>query len=136
MVPKVNHIYRLFFTSLFISFTCARLLVAQIASIPPSASDTGLGGGNSVVGTVLGPDGRPVNRRLNIRLSTMTRGDRTTMTDERGSFAFQGLPAGNYSVIIDKEKEFEPVSQQVDVFQFRGSPPSTYMVNIRLTVKP
>jgi hypothetical protein len=34
-------------------------------------------GGNSVVGTVLGPSGRPIDRRLNIRLSTMTRGDRT-----------------------------------------------------------
>jgi hypothetical protein len=57
------------------------------------------------------------------------------MTDERGNFAFRGLPPGNYTVVIDKEKEYEPASQQVDIIQFRGSPAQTYMVNIRLALK-
>ncbi len=64
----------------------------------------------------------------------MTVGDRVTMTDERGNFAFRGLPSGNYTIVIDKEKEYEPVTQSADIIQFRGSPGQTYNLNIRLTL--
>jgi TolA-binding protein len=109
--------------------------LAQISAIPPSASETGLGGVNSIIGTVFGPSGRPVEGRIRIRLSTMTGGDRIFTTDNNGSFAFRGLPTGTYSVIIDREKEFEPFSQDVDIRQFRGSPPQVYTLNIRLKLK-
>ena len=111
-------------------------VVSQIASLPPSATDSGLGGSNSIVGTILGPSGTQLAGRVRILLSTMTRGDRVTMTDETGSFAFRGLPAGNYILAIDKEKEYVPVSQTISIIQFRGSSGQTYTANIRLTLKP
>jgi Flp pilus assembly protein TadD len=119
----------------FLSLLLAGSVLAQISALPPSATDTGLGGANSITGTILGPSGQPVSRRIRISLATMTRGDRVTMTDEKGNFAFRGLPPGNYSVVIDKEKEYEPVSQQVDIIQLRGSPPQSYTMNIRLALK-
>jgi len=103
--------------------------------IPPSEGDTGLGGANTITGMVLVPSGQRLERRITIRLQTMTRGDRVTMTDDYGKFAFQGLVSGDYTVVIDKEKEYEPYSQQVQVRQFRGFPPQLYNLNIRLEFK-
>ena len=110
-------------------------MLGQISSIPDSASQTGLGGANSIVGTVFGPSGRPVESRVRIRLASMTSGDRISNTNENGNFAFRGLPTGSYTISIEKEKEFVPISQSVDVMQFRGSPPQTYTLNIRLELK-
>jgi hypothetical protein len=53
-------------------------------------------------------------------------------TDEYGKFAFRGLVNGEYTIVIDKEKEFEPYHQTVDIRQFRGAPPQVYNLNIRL----
>ena len=57
------------------------------------------------------------------------------MTDEKGNFSFRGLISGNYSIVIDKEKEYEVFSQDFDIIQLRGSPPQTYTINVRLKAK-
>jgi tetratricopeptide (TPR) repeat protein len=103
--------------------------------LPPGATDTGLGGGNAITGTILLPSGQRLQRRVTIRLQTMTKGDRVTTTDEYGKFAFRGLINGEYTIIIDKEKDFEPYRQTVDIRQFRGTPPQVYTLNIRLNAK-
>jgi tetratricopeptide (TPR) repeat protein len=108
-------------------------VTAQI--IPPGAGDTGLGGGNAITGMILLSTGQRLQRRVSIRLQTMTKGDRTVMTDDYGNFSFRGLISGDYTVVIDKEKEFEPYSQSVTIRQFRGFPPQIYNLNIRLELK-
>lgn len=128
---KPRHFFILFIILLCLSGST----FAQISAITPTESDTGLGGVNSIIGTVFGPSGRPLERRVRIRLSTMTHGDRIFTTDNNGNFAFRSLPTGSYVVIIDKEKEFEPFSQDVDIRQFRGSPPQVYTLNVRLSPK-
>jgi len=65
----------------------------------------------------------------------MTRGDRVTMTDENGNFAFRGLVSGDYTIVIDKESEFEPVNQTVTIVQARGFPPVTQILSVRLIPK-
>src|SRR5882762_7204086 len=74
--------------------------------LPPGATDTGLGGGNAISGTVLISSGQRLERHVSIRLQTMTKGDRLAMSDDNGNFAFRGLPNGTYTVVIDKEREF------------------------------
>jgi tetratricopeptide (TPR) repeat protein len=110
----------------------AGLAVTQI--LPGEGMDSGLGGNNTIAGTVYTPAGR-ISTRITIRLTTMTRGDRVSSTDDRGNFVFRGVPSGSYTIIIDKEKDFEPYTQAVDVIQLRGTPPQTYTLNIRLTPK-
>ena len=102
--------------------------------IPPGPSDTGLGGGNSVSGTVLAA-GQRMQRHVAVRLQTMTRGDRVVMTDDYGNFAFRGLMSGDYTIVINKEKDFQPFSQVVTIFQPRGFPPQSYTLVIRLEFK-
>lgn len=103
--------------------------------MPPNATDSGLGGNNSITGMVMTSTGRRVERRVTIRLQTMTRGDRLTTTDESGNFAFRGLISGDYTIVIDKEKDFEPFSQMVTIIQVRGFPGQTYNLSLRLLPK-
>ena len=135
MISQSNYDPKRLLFPIFLSLCLGISVFAQISAIPPSATDTGLGGNNSITGIILGPSGQPVNRRISIRLSTMTVGDRVTLTDERGNFAFRGLPSGNYTIVIDKEKEYEPFTQSADIIQFRGSPGQSYNLVIRLTLK-
>jgi len=65
----------------------------------------------------------------------MTKGDRISTSDENGNFVFRGLPSGDYLVVIDKEQDFEPFSQNVSVIQPSGMPPQTYYLSIRLELK-
>jgi tetratricopeptide (TPR) repeat protein len=123
----------LFFLCLLLLFV-AGSMEAQI--VPSEAMDSGLGGNNSIVGSVFAPSGQRVGTRVRVRLTTMTRGDRITSADENGNFAFRGLVSGNYSIFIDKEKEYEPFTQAVDIIQMRGSPPQVITLNIRLKLKP
>ncbi len=114
-------------------FILPTVTAAQV--IPGEGMDSGLGGQNIIAGSVFTDSGGRLARRIQIRLSTMTRGDRTVMTDEKGNFVIRGVPNGNYTVTIDKEKDFEPFSQVVDVIQLRGSPASTYTLNVVLKSK-
>ena len=118
-----------------LSLFFAGSVCAQVSGISDSESQTGLGGINSIIGTVFTPAGRPIESRIQIRLSTMTRGDRNFNTNTSGNFAFRGLPPGSYTVTIDKEVDYKPVSQNVDIIQFRGAPAQTYTLNIRLQFK-
>ena len=130
--PKWQHLVR----TIFLSFCFAGFVCAQTSTIPDSMSQTGLGGIHTIIGTVFGPSGRRIESRIRVRLSTMTRGDRTFTTDESGNFAFRGLPSGSYIITIEKEKDFEPVSQSVDIRQQgRDDRGQTHMVNIRLAFK-
>jgi hypothetical protein len=71
------------------------------------AVDSGLGGTNTIAGTILLPNGGRLDRRISIRLQTPTIGDRITSSDDYGKFAFTGVPNGEYTILFDKEKERE-----------------------------
>lgn len=118
-----------------ILFIVYYVLPVSAQMIPPGPSDTGLGGINSITGMVLVPSGQRIQRNIAIRLRTMTQGDRVVMTDENGNFAFRGLPSGDYSLVIDKEKEYEPYLQVVTVIQPRSFGAQSYNVSIRLKSK-
>jgi Flp pilus assembly protein TadD len=102
---------------------------------PPGGTDTGLGGGNAISGTVLLPGGQRMQGHVSVRLQTMTKGDRLSVTDDNGVFVFRELPNGSYMIVIDKEKDYEPLRQSVDIRQFAGAPPQNYTLNLRLEPK-
>src|SRR6266404_3662568 len=96
---------------------------------------TRLGGNNFLVGTVFWPSGGPIIFRMPVTLTPPITGDVIATTDDRGQFLFSGLNAGEYSVLIDGDRNYEPVSQRVEVAQSRSPSPQTYTISIRLTAK-
>ncbi len=115
---------------LFTAFCLVRVPAQAITAV-----DSGLGGTNTISGTILPPNGGRMERRISVRLQTMTTGDRVTSTDDFGKFAFIGVPNGDYTIVIEKEKEFEPSTTRVSVIQPRGMPSQNYSLNIRLSLK-
>lgn len=110
----------------------AALVTAQITGGLNETTNTRHGGNNYIAGTVYAPDGFPIGRRMRIKLNSPTWGDIIVTTDERGQFVFSGVSSGTYTVIIDSEKEYEPVSQSVEIVRERSIVPETYTVTIRL----
>ena len=115
-------------------FIFAIFISLPVAGQNTIATDAAMGGVNAITGTVLLGGGR-LEKRVSIRLQSMTRGDRIAVTDENGNFAFRGLPPGDYTLAIDKEKEYQPFSQSITIIQPRGHPPVNQMVSIRLVEK-
>ena len=124
------------FVVMLLSVLSAVGISAQGIPNGSATTDTGLGGVNAITGTVLSSNGQRVERRITVRLQSMMMGDRVSATDEYGNFKFNGLPSGDYTIVINKEKEFEPFSQVVTIIQPRGMPPQTYFQSLRLKAKP
>lgn len=117
-------------------FLCSVALAAgQIAGGLTETTNTRLGGNNYIVGMVFSPTGAPISTRMSIRLSSPTWGDILATTDDSGKFVFSGVGSGVYTLVIDGEKEFEPVMQQVEIIRRRSSVPETYTMTIRLRTK-
>jgi Flp pilus assembly protein TadD len=119
---------------LFSLFVVVRV-TAQGIPQGAASTDTGLGGVNSISGMIVSSNGQRIARRVSVRLRSMTRGDRISTTDESGNFVFRGVPPGDFIVVIEKEQDFEPFSQNVSVIQPRGMPPQTYYLSVRLELK-
>jgi tetratricopeptide (TPR) repeat protein len=123
---------------LLLAVLCALCFASSAMSqvlLPPGGTDTGLGGANAITGTVVLSTGQRLQSHVSVRLQTMTKGDRVAVTDDNGNFVFRQLPNGEYTIVIDKEKDYETVRQVVDIRQFAGGPPQNYNLNIRLEPK-
>ena len=122
------------FLVLFSLFVVVRV-TAQGIPQGAASTDTGLGGVNTISGMLVSSIGQRIAKRVSVRLRTMDRGDRISTTDEYGNFVFRGVPPGDFLVVVDKEPEYEPFTQNVSVIQPRGMPPQTYYLSIRLQLK-
>jgi Tfp pilus assembly protein PilF len=114
---------------------------AARAQLPdgPGLGDSGVRGANNTVqGNIFYPSGRRMDKRLQVRISASARGlDFSTMSDENGSFSFRRLPGGTYVVTVEAGKEYQPVSETVNVMEpYRNSPGQTYVLQIQLQLKP
>ena len=59
------------------------------------------------------------------------------MTDDNGVFSFRRLAPGAYSLVIDAEKEFETVNEQLNIGQgFRPGNQSEAMIPVQIRLKP
>ena len=132
---KISPLIFLFISLLILSPTSVS---GQRGMMGTDSGDPGTGGNFIIQGTVFLPAGHRVDRPIRVRLFTPTRGTITTMTDDNGVFSFRRLAPGSYSVVIDAEKEFENVNEQVNIVQaFRtgSSTENVILVQIRLKAK-
>ena len=130
---------------LFLSVAFPICVRAQIAGGLDESNRTDLAGRHFITGTVIAPDGQPVSHRIRIRLSTTAGKEIIATTDDAGKFIFTGLSNASYTVTVDDDKEYETVSQQVDIFEHNGAaprgeprrdtPPQYFNVSLRLISK-
>lgn len=134
MILQLNGSLNKLFFLVLVLLCFISLAIGQTLNLPSETVSLGQGN-NIIIGSVVNSEGQRLSTRVKVRLSTMTKGDVNTLTDENGNFIFRGLASGSYTIIIDKEKEYEPFSQQVDIVQLRGASGGTYNVTIRLISK-
>ncbi len=82
-------------------------------------SSRGLAGTNDGIHTIKGRVYFPVepkgDKHLRVTLRSADTSDQTTVTDEDGSFAFNRLRSGNYTVVVDGGKEFDEASETASI---------------------
>lgn len=104
---------------------------ASAQAIGAHRGDTaGTGGNSSIQGHIISPTGRLPESRVRITLDSNDSSGRTTFADDDGSFNFNGLAAGPYSLVIDAGKEFEVVRESV--FIEAGKPMSNVPIYLRM----
>lgn len=82
--------------------------VGSSRGLPSSSS-----GNNIIQGRVYFPTEPKEGKRVKVRLTSSDLMDQTTSTDEDGSFTFNGLASGNYTIVVDGGKEFDPATESV-----------------------
>lgn len=118
------------------ALACAMLLSAAALSVSAQAigahrGDTaGSGGSSAIEGHIISPTGKLPETRVRITLDSVNSGQRVTFANDDGSFNFNGLEGGSYSLVIDAGKEFEIARESV--FIEAGKPMSNVPVYLRM----
>jgi Tfp pilus assembly protein PilF len=89
--------------------------VGSTRGLPDSAS-----GIHTIQGRVLLPTGRRAEQGVLARLSSNVAGSRSASTDADGVFVFNGLPAGEYRLIVDGGPEYASVNKSVIIYGTTG----------------
>lgn len=131
-VKTVRHITRILFSILPIfvisSVALAQGGVGSTRGLPTSAS----GGNNIVRGRLLFPT-KPNSPRVKIRLSSDEIANESTVTDDDGSFIFNGLPAGHYTIVVEATDQFDQAVESVSID--REASPGGRNMNVTINLK-
>ena len=73
------------------------------------------GGTNIIQGRVYFPIEPKGGRRVKVRLSSTDLVEQSTVTDEDGTFVFNRLPAGHYTLVVDAGSEFDTATETVNI---------------------
>ena len=116
---------------LFALLLSAAAYSASAQAIGANRGDTsGSGGHSSIEGHIISPTGKLPETRIRITLDSVNSGQRVTFANDDGSFNFNGLEGGSYTLVIDAGKEFEIARE--GVFIEAGKPMSNVPVYLRM----
>ena len=116
---------------LFALLLSAAAVSARAQAIGAHRGDTSGSGGNSAIeGHIISPTGKLPETRVRITLDSVNSGQRVTFADDDGSFNFNGLEGGSYTLVIDAGKDFEIARE--GVFIDAGKPMSNVPVYLRM----
>src|SRR5258708_31090676 len=97
------------FTNLLAGLTVLLLFVctSPFISAQTRTNSTGTGGIHTIQGKVYSPNGRPVDIAVTVRLEGSNTGGLSLSTNQSGSYAFQNIAPGNYTVVVEGGDNFE-----------------------------
>ena len=93
------------------------------------------GGINIIKGRVYFPVEPKGGRRVKVRLTSTDLVEQSTVTSDDGSFIFNRLPAGHYTVIVDGGSEFDQASEAVNIDREASIGGRNLSVNITLKLR-
>ncbi|MCU1268044.1 MAG: repeat-containing protein [Acidobacteria bacterium] len=110
---------------------------AQNSGLDPDIGNPGLGGRNTIQGRIYYPSGKPLDRRLRVRVNSVRGGPTTVTSDDNGAFTIYRLTDGNYDLTVDVGGDYQPTSESVQIIGsgLRGSPGQIAYVQITLKLK-
>lgn len=116
---------------LFATLLSAFALNVGAQAIGAHRGDTaGTGGVSSIQGHIISPTGKLPESRVRVTLDSSNSSQRVAFADQDGSFNFNGLEPGPYSLVIDAGREFELARESV--FIEAGKPMSNVPVYLRM----
>jgi tetratricopeptide (TPR) repeat protein len=80
-------------------------------------NSSGTGGLHVIQGRIFGPSGMSVDEQITVRLESNNFPTLSLNTDASGTYAFQNLAPGNYSVVVDAGERFETFRESVTIDQ-------------------
>jgi tetratricopeptide (TPR) repeat protein len=92
----------------------------------------GTGGSSSILGRIISPTGKMPDTRVRITLEHTDTGTRNAVAGDDGTFNFNNLEDGSYTLTIDAGSEYEIARENVYI---EGGKP-TYNVPVYLRLKP
>src|SRR6185295_16599699 len=105
----------------FLLLSLSLLLLLALAS---SAAAQGVGGtrglpgsegNNSIQGKIYFPREPKSGRRLRVKLESTNLGMQTTVTDDDGTFRFNGLGFGPFTITIEPGEDYERTIESVNI---------------------
>jgi Flp pilus assembly protein TadD len=119
MTISVPSIFKGFSAARFVHSVILLLSVALLANAQGVGSSRGLPSGegsNTIQGRVFFPSGEQNSGKIiKLHLESAEATSMATVTDQDGVFRFNGLPAGNYAVVVDGGKDYESTREPVSI---------------------
>ncbi len=123
--------------TILVLFSLSPLALGQSSGLDTDVGNPGLNGRNSIQGRIYYPSGRPLGRRVRVKVNSVRGGPSSTLTDDNGAFAIPRLTEGTYELTIEAGNDYEPASESVRITESsnRGSEGQTAYVQITLKLK-
>ncbi|HZF40928.1 MAG TPA: tetratricopeptide repeat protein [Blastocatellia bacterium] len=119
MASLIHSLFRSHSAAPFVHSAILLFLIAVMAHAQGVGSSRGLttgDGSNSIQGRVFFPSGEQNGgKMIKLHLESTQATNMSTVTDQDGVFRFNGLPPGNYSVVVDGGKDYESTREPVTI---------------------
>jgi Tfp pilus assembly protein PilF len=98
------------------------LVIIALWALPATAlcqgsgrDSTGTGGNHIISGKIFFPSGRRAEGSIQVKLQSFGAGEISTIADSSGSFTFNSLAPGNYTVVVNAGDDYEIAREDVTV---------------------
>lgn len=96
-----------------LTIMCVLLLPVAVSGQGSGRASTGTGGIHIIQGYVFFPSGRRAEGTMIVRLQPRDGGEITVIPDSSGSFVFNALGPGNYTVVVNAGDDYEVARESV-----------------------
>ena len=122
-----------------LAFLCLLLTFVLTAHAQAPGSNRGVASGdgnNMIQGRVHFPSGQAVSgKTVKVNLESVSNfSSLSTVADQDGVFRFTGLPAGDYTVVVDAGSEYEKARESVSIY--REASPGGRSVQVAIQLYP